>query len=200
MSRPRPHPPLPVRLLAALTVLILISIVYIDRPLTLFCTHIQSVRLLFQLCAAPSLLSLVLAGLVCALAIARRVAGRPPLDRLWLMMAVATIAGTAAKDELKFLFGRPWPHSWLDYHLYAWQPFTDSDLYGGFPSGHTSYIAAPLCVLWAVQPRARPFACVVIFMVMAGLVLANYHFLSDVLAGLMVGILSAWATMALMHD
>jgi membrane-associated phospholipid phosphatase len=190
---------LPTRTLAVLTVMIGISVVYVDRPLTLLCTHLQAARLLFQLCAAPSLLSLPLAGIVCVVAIARRFSGQAPLPHLWLMMSVATIAGTAAKDELKWLFGRPWPDTWLNDHIYALHPFTDSQLFGAFPSGHTSYIAAPLCVLWAMAPRARPFACFMIALVMAGLVLASYHFLADVLAGLMVGILSAWATLSLMR-
>jgi membrane-associated phospholipid phosphatase len=50
-----------------------------------------------------------------------------------------------------------------------------------------------------MEPRARPAAAVLIGLVMTGLVLANYHFLADVLAGLIVGILSAWATLALMR-
>jgi membrane-associated phospholipid phosphatase len=190
---------LPVRALVLLTVMIGVSVVYIDRPLALFCTRLQDARLLFQICAAPSLLALPLAGIVCVVAISRRFSGQPPLPNLWLMMSVATIAGTAAKDELKWLFGRPWPDTWLTTHIYALHPFTDSQAFGAFPSGHTSYIAAPLCVLWALQPRARPAAAVLIGLVMTGLVLADYHFLADVLAGLIVGILSAWATLALMR-
>jgi len=190
---------LPVGWLAVLIVMIGLSMVYVDRPLALFCLRLRPARLLFQICAAPSLLALPLAGIVCVLAIARRFAGQAPLPNLWLMMSVATIAGTAAKDELKWLFGRPWPDTWLTYHIYALHPFTDSQSFGAFPSGHTSYIAAPLCVLWAMEPRARPAAAFLIGLVMAGLVLADYHFLADVLAGLIVGILSAWATLALMR-
>jgi membrane-associated phospholipid phosphatase len=188
----------PVAVLSALALATFFSVVFVDRPLALACTHLQGARLLFQLCAAPSLLALPLAGAVCVIAIARRFAGRAKLPAPWLMMSVATIAGTAAKDELKWMFGRPWPDTWLHYHVYALHPFTDSQSFGSFPSGHTAYIAAPLCVLWALKPSARPWAGALIGIVMAGLVLADYHFLADVLGGLMVGITSAWATLALM--
>jgi membrane-associated phospholipid phosphatase len=188
---------LPTRTLAVLAVMIGISVVYIDRPLTLLCTHLQAARLLFQLCAAPSLLSLPLAGIVCVVAIARRFSGQAPLPHLWLMMSVATIAGTAAKDELKWLFGRPWPGSWVKYGVYGFHPFTDSILYGGFPSGHTSYIAAPMCLLCWLAPRYRAFWVAVVAVVMVGLVGAGYHFVGDVVAGFFVGLAAAAAVVSL---
>jgi membrane-associated phospholipid phosphatase len=114
-------------------------------------------------------------------------------------MSVATLAATAAKDELKWSFGRSWPQFWLHDGIYGFKPFTDSYFYGGFPSGHTAYISAPLGVLFALQPRFRLICGAVIGLVMFGLVAADYHYLADVLGGLVTGTACAWGTLVLLR-
>ena len=163
-----------------------------------FAAHSGGLRRLFQACAAPSLLALPASGLFLCWAALQKLRGVTRLHPLWLRLSLATLAATAAKDELKWLFGRPWPGSWLKYGLYGFHPLTDSPLYGGFPSGHTAYISAPLGVLWVLRPRWRPLCAAVILAAMAGLVGADYHFLSDVLAGLLIGTFCAWGTLVLL--
>lgn len=192
-------------LLAALAVATIFAIIFVDRPVAHFMSGHQRLRRLFQACAAPSLLTLPLSGLYLAYAAYQRTRGKLAIypgshhgsARLWIAASIATLAGTAAKDELKFIFGRPWPGTWLRFGDYRFHPFVNSVFYGAFPSGHTSYIAAPLCVVWALAPRLRPLCGVIIGMVMAGLIAANYHFVSDTLAGLMTGILCAWGSVIL---
>jgi len=183
--------------IAALALATLASIFYADQPIALFFAAHDQWRPLFQLCAIPSLLMLPLAGLVLVLAVARRLRGLPDFPHVWMAMALAILASTAAKDELKWLFGRPWPGTWLHDGLYAFSPLTDNTLYGAFPSGHTAYIAAPLSVLWVLRPRLRVVWGGLVALVMLGLVGANYHFCADVLAGLMTGALCAWGTLRL---
>ena len=77
------------------------------------------------------------------------------------------------------------------------QPFTDSLYVGSFASGHTAYISAPLCVCWVLQPRYRMIWGGVILLVMIGLVAADYHFVADVLAGVLVGVVCAWGSLVL---
>jgi len=182
----------------ALVIAILLCMEFLDRPVAIFFAAHRHWRWLFRLCAAPSLLALPVAAVCLAAAVARRLLGRPGISRVWLATSLATLASTAAKDELKFLFGRPWPSTWLESHVYAFHPFTDSVSFGGFPSGHTAYISAPLCVCWALLPRYRWLWGGVIFLVMAGLVGADYHFVADVLAGLLVGITCAWGCLVLL--
>lgn len=176
----------------------LICILTIDQPVALFWHQHQGLRPLFQACAAPSLLALPAAGLILLWALWRHLRGQTPPDRLWLTLALATLAATAAKDELKWIFGRAWPGTWLQYGVYAFHPFAQSILFGAFPSGHTTYAAAPMGVLWALRPRGRLLWGALVLLVMAGLVCADYHFISDVLAGLLTGGFCAWATLALM--
>jgi len=180
---------LPAALLA-----ILLCVLFIDQPVAMYCMGLKPLKFVFQLCASPSLLALPLATLCLLRAVWRRVQAQES-SRLWLTASIATIAAAAAKDELKFLFGRPWPYAWLDYGLYTFHPFADDPLYGAFPSGHTAYVAAPLWVLWCRKPRWRVVYGVVTGAVMLGLVGADYHYVSDVLAGLLVGMAAAQAAM-----
>lgn len=182
---------------ALLTLATLFCVGFVDRPVALYFHAHQSFRLVFQACASPSLLALPAAGACLLYAIMQRLRGGEPVNRLWLVMSIATLAGTAAKDELKWIFGRPWPSTWLDDGTYGFHPFINSILFGGFPSGHTSYISAPLCVLWVMAPRFRWLWGGVIGLVMFGLVAANYHFVGDVLAGLLTGMGCAWGSLVL---
>ncbi len=185
---------------AALVVATVLCIFFVDKPVAQFMRANQGLRLLFQACAAPSLLALPGAGIYLLYAAAQRLRGRAAGGRTWLVASVAVLAGTAAKDELKWMFGRPWPGSWIQYGDYRFHPFINSVFYGSFPSGHTTYIAAPLCVLWVLLPRYRLVWGGIIAMVMAGLVAANYHFVGDVLAGLLTGIGCAWLSLVLMKQ
>jgi membrane-associated phospholipid phosphatase len=183
---------------AALVLGILLSMAFIDQPLALFFWPCQGLRPAFNICAAPSLLALPLSGLYLAWLVLQRLRGRSPQNPLWLSVAIATIAATAAKDELKWIFGRSWPQFWLKDGLYGFQPFSNSFFYGSFPSGHTAYISAPLAVLWALRPQWRPACAGLTLLVMFGLVAADYHYFADVLAGLLTGTGCAWATLVLL--
>jgi membrane-associated phospholipid phosphatase len=177
----------------------LLSMTFLDQPVALLFSHARPLRPLFNICAAPSLLALPLSGLYLAWLVLQKLRGRIPLNPLWLAVSLATLAATAAKDELKWVFGRSWPQFWLKDGVYGFRPFTDSYFYGSFPSGHTAYISAPLGVLWALEPRWRPACGAIIALVMFGLVAADYHYIADVLAGLLTGTACAWATLVLLR-
>lgn len=117
-----------------------------------------------------------------------------PLGYALLAGAIATLAAVALKDELKYVFGRPWPEtwvqnnpSWIRNHVYGFFPFHGGPGYASFPSGHETTISAPCAVLWHVAPRARWLALLLPVLVGAGLLGADYHFLSDILAGFGLG-------------
>ncbi|MDR3504848.1 MAG: phosphatase PAP2 family protein [Acidocella sp.] len=176
----------------------MLCILWLDQPIALFFSTHDSLRPLFQASAVPSVLALPAAGLFLLWALAQKLRGISRVNPLALRVSLAILAATAAKDELKWLFGRTWPGSWLKYGMYSFHPLTDSPLCGGFPSGHTAYISAPLGVLWVLRPRWRPAYAALILAVMTGLVGADYHFVSDVLAGLITGTASAWGTLVLL--
>lgn len=175
--------------------------VFIDRPVALFFNEHRELRRLFQLCATPSLLSLPLAALYLIWSVLWRLTGRrlPGRNDVLLAMSLATLAGTTAKDELKWIIGRPWPDAWLHAGLYRPSPFARGEAYGSFPSGHTAYIAAPMFALAIMLPRYRLPAFAIICAVMVGLVGADYHFVGDVVAGLFTGLAAAAGTVVMMR-
>jgi len=175
--------------------IILFCIAFIDRPVETYVAAHKHYRLLYQAMASPSLLPLPFAIIyLSAFAIAAPFAWPPgPRSRALLAVSFAILGATAAKDELKWLFGRPWPETWAKYGAYAFHPFTDSFLYGGFPSGHTAYISAPMCLLCWLAPRYRPVWIAIMAVVMIGLVGAGYHFVGDVVAGFLTGLAAAGA-------
>ncbi len=182
--------------------LVVVCIFFIDRPVERLVAAHRGLLPLFQAMATPSLLPLPLAGLYLCLAASRRLAGHAAWagSHIYLAASLATLAATAAKDELKWLFGRPWPESWMNYGVYAFHPLATFWWYGGFPSGHTAYITGPLGVLWQLVPRFRPLWAALILLVMIGLVGAGYHFVGDVIAGFLTGLAAAWGTLLLLPE
>jgi membrane-associated phospholipid phosphatase len=117
--------------------------------------------------------------------------------------SIAVIVAEAAKDQLKYLFGRTWPETWLHNSpsfirdgVYGFNFIHGGSEYQSFPSGHMGATCAVMTVLWIWYPRFRWAYGVVAVVVGAALVAGNYHFLSDVLAGAFVGASIGWMTTA----
>ncbi len=113
--------------------------------------------------------------------------------------SISVIVSEAIKDQLKLLFGRTWPETWVKNNasfihdgVYGFNFMHGGSAYQSFPSGHMATACAVLTVLWLWYPKLRGFYAVAGFAVAAGLVGANYHFLSDVIAGAFVGISGGW--------
>lgn len=180
-------------------VLLFLSIAFIDRPVAMYAFHHRKFAHVYELMAAPSLLSLPLASFYLLAFAFGTLSGRSrtALTSLYLTLSIAIVTVNAAKDELKMVIGRPWPFEWVRYGVYHLQPFTDSAAFGGFPSGHTAYIAAPMFVLWwRLPPRYRPIWMAMIVMVMVGLVGYGFHFVGDVIGGFFLGMAAAAAAVA----
>ena len=178
--------------------LVSFSMAFIDRPVELWVYSHMQFWWFFKIMASPSLLSLPLSYIYLLVYAFGRLAGRVEgaFTPLFLPICVATIVATAAKDELKWLFGRPWPQTWVQYGIYNFHSFVDNNLFGCFPSGHTTYIAAPMFVLWWRLPKYRLLWIAIIFMVMIGLVGSGYHFVGDVIFGFFLGLAAATGTVA----
>ena len=58
---------------------------------------------------------------------------------------------------------------------------------------------ALVSVLWILYPQFRVVYALAVVAVVAGLLGANYHFLSDIIAGGFVGISTGWMTTTLWH-
>lgn len=96
--------------------------------------------------------------------------------------------------ELKEVFGRTWPETWVNNNpsyfgngTYGFFPFHGGRGYRSFPSGHTTAIAAAAAAAWPLWPRGRWLGVVLALAVAVGLLGADYHWLSDILGGAIVG-------------
>ena len=140
---------------------------------------------------APS--ASILAAFIGARALAR--------DRLtetesaFLRASCAILIAGVLTFELKEVFGRTWPETWINNNpsyfgngTYGFFPFHGGQGYRAFPSGHTTAIAAAAGAAWCLWRKIR-WLCVILALAVAiGLLGADYHWLSDIMAGAVVGV------------
>jgi membrane-associated phospholipid phosphatase len=116
-----------------------------------------------------------------------------------LSSATALAAAETIKDELKFVFGRTWPETWTNNNpsligndTYGFNPFHGGSGYSSFPSGHTTAVCAVAAILWFAYPRLRVIWTAAVLAVAVGLIGADYHFVSDIIAGAFLGASTGW--------
>jgi membrane-associated phospholipid phosphatase len=113
-----------------------------------------------------------------------------------LRVCCAVLIAFVLKEELKWAFGRTWPETWIkpipnpSYFgdgTYGFFPFHGEQAYASFPSGHTTAITSFAGALWFLWPKLRLLCVVLVLAVVIGLLGADYHWLSDVMAGAVLG-------------
>lgn len=93
-----------------------------------------------------------------------------------------------AKVIFQYVFGRSDPHAWVFYHQpphFYW--FRIDEGYGCFPSGHMTVFTALMATLSQYYRRYRPIFLGLLILLALGLIATDYHFLSDVVAGVFLG-------------
>lgn len=105
------------------------------------------------------------------------------------------------RGPMKFVFARYWPATWVNSNLsllrdnaYGFNWFHRGVAYESFPSGHETATVAVMAILWIAYPKLRWLAFLISFAVAIGLIGMNYHFISDVIAGGVLGGLTAYYT------
>lgn len=190
-----------VRSIAALAVgavLIGVCYVWVDRPVA-FLVHDHPLPGRAELIWITKIDDLlVTAAPVVLIAVVVTLAFRPLTywqDAL-LAIALALIVSAAIAEGMKPLFGRTWPETWVDNNpsligdgTYGFHPLRTGVAYTSFPSGHTTAIFAAVSILWAAYPRLVPrlICAALAALVVVALVVNNYHFVSDTIAGALIG-------------
>jgi len=196
--------------LAATAVASAVAFVWLDRPIALLVhhqLHPEHRALFAKLTHIPDPLvpAAVLAFVVLGL---MALAGRPlaKMPTVLFVAGISLIVAEALKNELKYVFGRTWPDTWIHNNpsfirdgVYGFNWFHEGAAYRSFPSGHMSATCAVIAVFWIGYPRLRPLYAVVVLAVAVGLIGADYHFLSDVIAGSFVGASTGWMVTALIE-
>lgn len=119
-----------------------------------------------------------------------------PLEMTLLRMSCAILVAWALKEQLKWAFGRTWPEtyipccpnpSYFGNGTYGFFPFHGGQGYASFPSGHTTAITAFAGSVWILLPKLRWLGVTLALAVVIGLLGADYHWLSDIIAGAILG-------------
>jgi membrane-associated phospholipid phosphatase len=137
-----------------------------------------------------------IASIIAAVVAVRALAGRPftPAESSLLRLCCAILIAGVLTYELKDIFGRTWPETWVNNNpsyfgngTYGFFPFHGGQGYASFPSGHMTAISALAGALWFLWPRLRWLGVALATAVAVGLLGADYHWLSDIMAGAIVG-------------
>ncbi len=178
---------------ASCLVFVGLSILFVDRPASSWAfTHLHRPALPVSLThmvdplEPASEIGLICAGLAAALG-----GWRPGKHgRTFIAACLSILVAVALKNELKFVFGRTWPEtwvgnnpSWIRDHVFGFDFFHGGSGWASFPSGHTARMAALASVLWLRYPRFRSYAIALVGLVAVGLWGCNFHFVSDIIAG-----------------
>jgi membrane-associated phospholipid phosphatase len=185
---------------------VIISYLWIDRPIALFVHgHISGHEAFAQLTHIPELFVALAVVTFLALGL-RTIAGRPMSKNYTtaLICSTSLVIAEVIKNQLKFIFGRLWPDTWVLNNpsfirdgAYGFNLFHGGTGYASFPSGHATVICAVISVLWILHPKLRGLCMLLVLAIAAGLIGANFHFLSDIVAGAFVGASTGWMTTAL---
>jgi membrane-associated phospholipid phosphatase len=110
--------------------------------------------------------------------------------RFFLLVAGAVPVAFFFKSVLKFIVGRINTRFWL-LHLrhehFHW--FHGKGNYSSFPSGHMAVFTVLAAALWHFYPRYRIVNLGFLTALALALILTNYHFLSDIIAGAYLGLI-----------
>jgi len=124
---------------------------------------------------------------------------KPQLDRikrigiaLTFVFACVAVSGIIA-DIIKPVVGRARPVLLDRDSVYGFAPFTFHTKYYSLPSGHATTAFALALALTALFPRGKWWFCVFAIAIATSRVMVNAHYLSDVFAGAMLGILTVAA-------
>lgn len=182
---------------ALCVVLVVLSILFLDRPISAF-VHAEIGRphpVLFAMQSIPEWLVPVAAAFLVVLGL--KALFRPPLSRIERVLLAAALSLAVAQfigNELKILFGRTWPEtfvannpSFIDNGIYGFFWFHGGAGWASFPSGHTTAISSIAAAVAFADPRLRLPCALAVLVVVVGLIGLDFHFLSDIIAGGFLG-------------
>lgn len=193
------------RALALCVVAVGLCMAYVDRPLAEWLdAHVRHTGFwtVLNLALYPSLVVVVaelFLLLGCGILL---ISGRslPPWAVIPILCSWATMWAVASEIILKRIFGRGWADpTFIRDHLYGFHFLHGETHWDAFPSGTATVSFAILAVLWILKPRWRAAATAAVVLLSVAVVIGNYHWLSDVIAGWFLGMTIGWGTVALLY-
>lgn len=177
-------------------VLIIISYLYIDAPLVHYIHNLEINKIvIFKIFThiPDVLLALLVIFFILFLILFNRLEKSKLFNVLFLVM-ISVAVSIQIKDLLKYVFGRYWPDTWINgnpsllvNNVYGFQFFQKGAAFQSFPSGHTTVTFAFFTVLIYFYPKYKFLFLIPCALLALGQILMHYHFLSDVIAGGLLG-------------
>ena len=109
------------------------------------------------------------------------------------LAATVLPASYLVKTFSKIIFGRTGPRDWLIHHqtlTFRWMEIWSSS----FPSGHMIVFVAFGTAVLVYYPKYRRLVISLLILLALALILTDYHFLSDVIAGAYIGYMTTYLT------
>jgi membrane-associated phospholipid phosphatase len=185
---------------AATAIMVVLCIAYVDRPAAEFSD------LYLRHTAAWTWIDRALAPLDLTVAVALLFvfgcgiwswSGRllPSWTRTPLLCSWAAVWATVASFIFKRIFGRAWPDpAFVQNHIYGFRLLHGGPHWHSFPSATAVISAAIVSVLWILQPRWRMVGVLTVALLCIAVVITNYHWVGDVIAGTFLGTFIGWMT------
>ena len=115
--------------------------------------------------------------------------------RFFQLIAISVPLANMLKAILKYAFGRTTTRFWLQHpHATEFHWFHGVGNYSGFPSGHMAVFTVLAAALWMYYPRHKTGYIVFMTILALALIATNYHFISDIIAGVYTGLFVHSAT------
>jgi membrane-associated phospholipid phosphatase len=188
---------------------VLVSYLWLDQPIAFFVQQNIADKTIFVWLQRLFLAFLLLSFLILLWCGLWTLMDRTFAHAQSIALACSTsfIAANFITNQLKYAFGRTWPNTWIENNpsliqngIYGFNPFHGGPGFASFPSGHVAAACAVTTVLWSSYPRLRPISVVCVVAITIGLIGANYHFLSDILGGIFVGVSIGYITTKILNE
>ncbi len=187
--------------LLPLAAMVLILVGFVDRPVAYFFKAADRQDIAFFIAVNDGgnskwyLVPTGVAAILCLWAASRLASGRQRLLRwigqasLFLFASVAVSGLTV--DLLKVIFARARPRLLFGREEYTWHFFSMGSDINSFPSGHANTMIALALALGFLVPRLRWLFLILAIPVAFARVVNTNHYLSDVIGGAAVAVLTA---------
>src|SRR5262249_54668544 len=182
---------------------VIASYFWLDQPIAFFVNRNIADKTIFVWLQRLPVAFILLSLLILAWCGLWTLMDRPFLrvQAVGLACSISFIVTNFIDHQLKYVFGRTWPDTWIDNNpsliqngVFGFYPFHGGPGFASFSSGHVAAVCAVVAVLWSSYPNLRPIYAACVAAVAVGLIGSNYHFLSDFFGGVFVCISVCYLT------
>jgi membrane-associated phospholipid phosphatase len=178
---------------------VLICYSWIDRPVAFFVYHhhINKIQVFRWLTYPPPEVQNWSALILTILTVRRAWGSFLRWEKTLFVACLSLIVADDFRISLGDVCGRYWPDTWthdnpslIGTGAYGFHPFQRGDDIGSFPSGHACRILGFATVWVIAMPHSRGVQVIAVVLsapMLVSLVAMNYHFVSDVIAGGVLG-------------